>query len=300
MSGTRLYDQVVVLPAAALADLPPARLEVRQRRLASTVVGGVAALIAIAAAIAPLALADAEVPRWLAFLAALWIGGFAALFAYLYLRNAICAGSPAGWVLREDGEHLLVNLRSHLNAHFDPTTFSVVVLPRRRVRSLRISQERGLRTHVDDDGTIFENPIRREFLDIAFDGDADAVGNALAAEQARWGRAPLGRSRANHSAVRLLPDGVLRVAWHDETNRLRPPLRSVRRELAQRYRFAETASDAQTPHQTPLRALDRAAQEARLREMVSRGERVEAIALAKVLYGMDTTDAVRFVDSLRR
>ena len=71
-------------------------------------------------------------------LAALWIGGFAALFAWIYLRHAVNAGGPHGWVVREDGAHLLINLRPHLNTHFDSATPSVLVQPQRRVRGLRV------------------------------------------------------------------------------------------------------------------------------------------------------------------
>ena len=190
---------------------------------------------------------------------------------------------------------LLVNLRSHLNTHFDPETPSVLVLPRRRVRSLRVVHERGVRTHVADDGGVQENPIRREFLDIVLDRDAGAVSAALEAESRRPAKALLGSYRYRHSAVRMLPDGVLRIAWRDETNRLYPALSVVCRYLRQYYRFAEEGQS----EQAPLRALDAGDLETRLLEMAARGECMEAIKLAKTLYGMSTSDAVRFVDELR-
>lgn len=296
MNAIRMHDAVTVLPSTALDGLPAARLEVRQRRLASTIIASIATLIAIAAAMAPFLLYDDKGPFWPVLLAALWIGGFAALIGWLGLHSALSAGGPGGWVLRDDGAHLLVNLRSHLNTHFDPATPSVLVLPQRRVRSLSVVRERGVRTHVGDNGVIFENPIRREFLDIAFDGDTEAVIAALAAEKTRRGKAALGSSRHNHSAVRLLADGTLRIAWRDETNRLRPDLDSLRRQLSLRYRFTE----AQPGAQASIKTLGRADQESRLLEMVMRGQRMDAIALAKVLYGFDTTEAVNFIDGLKR
>jgi len=287
-----MYDSVAILSSEALGGLPPARLEARQRRLDSVIIGGPAALIAIIAGGGPFVLYDGKGPLWILVLAAIWIGGFAALIAWLCLRHLLNAGSPDGWVLREDGAHLLINLRSHLNTHFDPATPSLLVLPQRRVRSLSVVRERGVRTHVGDYGVIFENPIRREFLDIAFDGDTEAVAAAVSAEGTRRSK---GGSRFHHSAVRMLPNGTLRIAWRDETNRLRPGLDTLRRRLSLRYRFA----DAESSEQAPLRSLDRAGQESRLLEMVSRGERMKAVALAKVLYGMDTTEAMHFVDRMR-
>jgi hypothetical protein len=296
MSAIHLYDSVAVVPAAELAGLPPTRWEARQRRLAGMITGGIAGLIALAvvAGAFVLYLRDgASWPLWPLLLAVSWFGGIAALIAWLSLRHIVNASGPDGWVLREDGTHLLVNLRSHLNTHFDPTTPSVLVLPKSRVRSLQVLRERGVRTHVGDYGVVFENPIRREFLDIAFAGDAAAVAAALAAEATRRSA---GGSRFHHSAVRMLPDGTLRIAWRDETNRLRPSLDACRRQLSPRYRFAAAASG----EQKPLEELDATAKESRLLEMLARGERMEAVALAKVLYGMSTTEAVDFIDTLRR
>jgi hypothetical protein len=287
-----MYDSVIILPAAALDGLPPPLLEVRQRRLAGLIIGSIAALIAITAGAGPFVVYDGEGPLWLLLLFVLWIGGFAALIAWLCLRHALKSRSPHGWVLRENGTHLLVNLRSHLNTHFDPATPSLLLLPRRRVRSLSVVRERGVRTHVGGHGVIYENPISREFLDITFDGDTMAVAAAVAAEGTR--RSKRG-ARFNHSALRMLPNGNLRISWRDETNRLHPDLAAVSRRLSLSYRFAEVVST----EQAPLRTLDRAGQESCLLEMVSRGERMSAIALAKVLYGMDTKEAKHFVDGLR-
>lgn len=295
MSAIHLYDSVAIVPSAALAGLPPIRWEARQRRLASLITGGIAglvALIVVAGAFALYLRDGASWPLWPLVLAVLWFGGIAALIAWLSLRHVVNAGGPDGWVLRDDGAHLLVSLRSHLNTHFDPATPSVLVLPERRVRSLSVVRERGVRTHVGDYGVVYENPIRREFLDIAFDGDTAAVAAALAAEGTRRSA---GGSRFHHSAVRMLPNGTLRIAWRDETNRLHPSLDICRRRLSPSYRFAEAGSS----DQKPLQDLDVKAQESRLLEMVARGERMEAVALAKVLYGMTTTEAVHFIDTLR-
>jgi hypothetical protein len=291
-----MYDSVAILSSAELGGLPPVRWEARPRRLASVITGSITGLIAISVVVGPFVLYKGEGGLWTLVplvLAVLWFGGITALIAWLCLRHIVNASGPNGWVLRDDGAHLLVNLRSHLNTHFDPTTPSVLVLPKSRVRSLRVVREHGVRTHVGDYGVVFENPIRREFLDIAFDGDTEAVTAALAAEGTRRSK---GGSRFHHSAVRMLPNGRLRIAWRDETNRLRPGLDTSRRQLSFQYRFAEAESN----EQKPLQELDKAATESRLLEMVARGERMKAVALAKVLYDMGTTEAVHFIDTLRR
>ncbi len=288
------FAEVRLLPAAEADALPAPRLEVRQRRLGTAVVGVIAAAVTVAVCLAGLIAAEGDASLWLVVPAVLFVGGFSALFASVYLHHARSAGGPQGWVLREDGEHLVVNLRSHLNTHFDRETALVLVLPRQRVRSLRVIGEDGLRADVRNGGRIVEHRVRREYLDIEFSGDSEAVRAALAAEGTRRGKATLGTSRYNHSALRMLPDGLLRVAWRDESNRLRPSLPAVREALRFGYRFMDGAS----AEAAPIASLDRTGQESRLLDMAARGERLQAVALAKVLYGMDTTEAKRFIDEL--
>ena len=294
MNAVSRYQGIVLLPANALAALPPPRLEVRQRRTGSMLAGMLAMLITIAAL--PLAYAwyQSGAPLRLVLPVVVCTGG-SALYGWICLRQWRRADASGGWVLREDGAHLLVNLRSHLNTHFDPATPSVLVLPRRRVHCLTIVQQHSLRPRAGDKRALFDNRARRVFLDIAFDGDREPIAAAIAAEAVRRGKTRFGSSRHQHSAVSMLPGKVLRVHWRDEHNRLQPALAQVRRALAGRYRFL----DADAAMQTPIKTLERAEQEARLLDMVARGERLQAIALAKVLYGMETAEAIDFIDGLK-
>jgi hypothetical protein len=287
-----MTDSPAIIPATALDRALPPRLEVRPRSSGTLVGGSIAAVIAVVAFTAPFVAFNPGERPWFIWFASFWIAAFASLFSGFYLHHSRSAAGPHGWVLREDGS-LFINLRSHLNTNFDPETASVVVLRPDQVKALRTVREKGIRTHVAD-GVVHENPIRREYLDIFFCGDAEAVAKALTEERARRGKGVTGTSRHNHTSVLLRPDGALRIAFRDETNRLRPGLRAVCEALAGRYPIAEELHT----EQARLRHMDEAAAESRLIEMLERGERVQAIKLAQKLYKLNTTDAVHFVDEL--
>lgn len=289
-------DEIAVVGMAALPPPAPDALEVRQSRVVTAIMAAVFVAIAGAAVLAPYVAFDAEERPGLALAASWWIGSWMAMFAYFYLRHARGARGADGWVLRAEGDRLLINLRSHLNTHFDPQAPAVLVVPRRRIRWMRAADQHGRRAHVDDDGALHQNPIWRQFLEITFD-DPATVKSALAEETGRTGPGVLGsRSRYRHSAFRWLDDeGVLRIAWRDEQNRLLPRLEEACDFLRRHFRFAEEVSSAEAD----IKSLSRAEQEDRLAAMVARGEDMEATKLARLLYGMDLTTAVQFVRELR-
>lgn len=295
MSPALPSNTIIVLPANGLEALAPPRLEVRQRRLTGVVVAAIAVLIAVIGVLFVAAWYQGEAPVWVVLIAVLCASGCVGLYRWLGLKQAQRPSEHGAWVLREDGAHLLVNFQSNLNRHFDPSFPSVLVLPRQRVRSLTVVRQSGLPMHAGDSRLILEKRVRRLFLDIAFDGDRETVAAALVTEAGRGGKTHFSNSSCALGAVSMLPGNVLRITWRDEHNRLEPGMEQVRRKLAGRYRFAEEDLGAQPA----IKTLERAEQEARLLEMVARGERLQAIALAKVLYNMETSEAVDFVDGLR-
>lgn len=289
-------DSPAFLPFAAAAKLPPAQAEARQRRLSSGVFGALAAALALLAGggAATFAARAEAAKEWAVVFGGFWVAAVAALVARCMSAWFRRARAPAGWVLRGDAARLLVNLRSHMNAHLDPASPVILVLPRALVRSLRIIRERGVRVHLDDYGEPVENPIRRVFLEIVHDGDPEAIRAELAAEARRYGPATLGSSRTHHTAVTMPPGGALRISWSDEANRLAPAPEEFLRRLGPGWPVDPPAERAELP----FADLDRRGRETRLLEMAARGDRAGAATLAARLYGMELAEALRFVDGL--
>ncbi|GEM_PF-5655655 len=291
-------DAETVRLVAAVTLSPPGgdMLEVRQAWFLTASLGAVFAAIAATAIVAPYFGFTSDERPIAAVVAGWWIGGWMALFAKFLLRHARSARAAHGWVLRLSRDGLQVNLRSHLNLHFDQQAPAVLVMPRRRIRWLRIVDERGQRAQVASSDRLQQTTIRRRFLDIACDTEPELIQAALTEERQRTGPGLFGRSRYKNSAVRWLDDErVLRVAWRDETNRLRPSLEAVEAFLRPLFRFAADSDR----READIRSIGRAEQEDRLTAMVARGDDLEAIKLARLLYGMDLTEARRFVQELR-
>jgi hypothetical protein len=99
---------------------------------------------------------------------------------------------------------------------------------------------------------------------------------------------------AGHAPLRVLGEDLLRVEWRTHRGSLTPKIDQTIRFLGRSYaiNLPETSTGAKAAE------LDLAAQEARLLELMERGERIQAVKLAQRLYGFDTTEAHRFVNDL--
>ncbi len=86
----------------------------------------------------------------------------------------------------------------------------------------------------------------------------------------------------------------MQLEWRSPGTSIRPGIDRAIEILGRWY----TVVDALDEHQPPPGKLDRAQQEARLIEMTERGEIIDAVVLAKEIYGFDTTQAKKFVDDL--
>jgi len=95
--------------------------------------------------------------------------------------------------------------------------------------------------------------------------------------------------------VSLRPGGVIRIDWTTKGTRLRPKLGAALEQLARDYPLAPELET----EQAQAKRLDRETQETRLLDMVRQGNTIDAVIVAKDLYGFTTTEAKRFLDELQ-
>ena len=98
------------------------------------------------------------------------------------------------------------------------------------------------------------------------------------------------KTLARHYPVRVLPDGWIEVDWAG----MSPGLKRALKILGSSYAL----EDFMVTEQARYREMDRRAREDRLLELAERGRTMDAVKLAKLLYGHDTTEAKTFVDGL--
>lgn len=225
-------------------------------------------------------------------LAALWFGGWLALFARIAWHGVAGARDDGGWALKAGPEGLLVNLRSHLNYRHPPGDAVALRLPRSQVR--RLDFVRGQTSEpVYEDGVRRTRTARREWLEIETWGDVSGVQAAIDEEARRWSRSAIGSTRARHVPV-TLADGRLRIAWRDAGRRLRPGLDEAEAALGRWFPTGRRlASDL-----TEIATLTPDEQARRIADLARAGRSVTAIALARELWGLNLTEAKQRVDAL--
>lgn len=188
---------------------------------------------------------------------------------------------------------LFIQFRSYLNFHLPAQDLTVVFVPYLEIRSARLVREH---TRVPDSrGHTATQTLR--YVEFELASDPGPLVKALAAESAE--RAPK-EKRWYGSTSTLYEDYPARMAS--------PPFLRVRWSVVPR---AQTLLDALRPYTTiadpvvmsqdfaHLESLSREEQQKRLRELAQRGETIQAIYVARRLYGCGLSEAKEMVEELR-
>ena len=198
---------------------------------------------------------------------------------------------PSNWLVRIADDGLFIHFRSYLNDHLSAEDSTVVFLGYSDIRSARLVRER-LRT-LDSDG---EKTETRRLVELELGVDPAPLAQALATECARPG-APQKRWYGSSATlyrdypVLMQSPPFLRVEW-----RALPSATEFLDSLRQRVKIEapiRTSEDFAN-----LKGLPREQQEQRLRDLEQRGHTIEAVHLARRLYGMDLRQASEFVKEL--
>lgn len=215
----------------------------------------------------------------------------------VFLFSAFAAMKKSNWTLRAVPEGLQLKLRHYSDYGLNASDPIVAFIPTREIRSMRFM---GQKTRMIGDKDVPEDRQlqREEWLEVALYGeDLSRIETALTEERRRksptWIKGVT--THAKGADIRLFPDrGVIRIDWKTRKTRLTPPMTTAESLLVGTYR---TGHDHR-PDEAPLRSLSKEHQEDRLREMVRRGDTIDATALARDLHGLSLTDAHQYVKSL--
>lgn len=214
------------------------------------------------------------------------------LLALILMRRLVTARfHQSNWLVRASDDGLFIHFRSYLNDRLSAEDSTVVFLGYSDIRSARLVHER-LRT-LDSDG---EKTETRRLVELELAVDPTPLAQALATECSRPG-APQKRWYGSSTTlyrdypVLMQSPPFLRVEW-----RAVPSATAFLEGLRQRVEIAppiKTSEDFAN-----LKGLTREQQEQRLRDLNQRGQTIEAVHLARRLYGMDLTQASKFVKEL--
>jgi hypothetical protein len=215
----------------------------------------------------------------------------ALLLALVVCRRFVLARfRPSNWLVRMTGEGLFIQLRSHLNHRLAADDHTVVFIPYREIRSARKVREQLEVLYRDLDQPMSEktSEVRRTLVEFELAGDCTPLANALSKEHARR---PSSGALYKHYPVRLTEPPSLRVEW-----RVVPGAEEFLDALRPHVTVASPI--AETNDYTDLQGLTLDEQKQRLRALVEAGQGIDAVHIARKLFGGDLAQARAFVESL--
>jgi hypothetical protein len=223
------------------------------------------------------------------------------LAGFAFLAEGLAARRPDNWLLRAGPEDLYIKLRRFSDHRLPKDDPIVAHIPRREVRWLRAHGQLARRVGRRGEHKSHEDDAlgRQSYLEIALHGQeaVQEIEARLKQERALWCPTFIKgmRSKAKGAAVSARPGGVIRIDWTTKGARLKPKLAVALAHLVRDYP-PETELETE---QAQAKDLGREAQEQRLLDMVHQGNTIDAVIVAKDLYGFTTTEAKRFLDELQ-
>ncbi|HKG94221.1 MAG TPA: hypothetical protein VKA84_20080 [Gemmatimonadaceae bacterium] len=216
------------------------------------------------------------------------------LLVWLFRGVVAARFRPTNWLARGADDGVYVKFRSYLNHHMPAEDHTVAFVPYREIRRARLVRETRRLPDPDRSGTTTR---QRTVVELELRDEAPELERALADERAAKGPAVrrwygTSRTRYRHHPVRMPSPRLLEIEWG-----VVPDASAFLGALGAHV-DAEARDVAIDDTRRGLAALDRAAQERRLRALAEGGEVMTAVKLARSLYGYGLGEAKRFVESL--
>jgi hypothetical protein len=231
-----------------------------------------------------------DLPRALA----VFLGLFALLFAWLSGMSWRSSRRPTNWILRLQGNVVLIKFRTYLNWKMSQDDVQVIELHHDEIAFVRKRQERQVSR-----GMSHETEVdRRVDLEIAMkDLNTTALEKALADERVRpgWGT-DRSRTKSLEYPVQA-EDGMIRIAWKNKSSRITPNIDRVLEALATIVPVKEESDVAGEFTPGTLAKLNDDEKLKRLAEL-ARTDPLVAIATAKQIFGCSLAEAKEMVDGL--
>lgn len=267
-----------------LAEVP---LEPGHRVFRHSLGRAVFTIVGISLAIAALLIYGRQQSSGLAY----YLAG-ALLLGTLVMHKFISARFlPSNWLLRMNDEGLFIQFRSYLNCHFPATDYTVVFIHYHEIRSIWLVNEHSEIPYRDLDRPLAEESTEwhRRFIEFDLLGDTSLLANALAAEHAKR---PANATLYKDYPVRLSSPGRVQVAWKVA------PGSQVFLDAMRKHTMVTNAVEKYQDF-TNLKGLSRKEQEDRLLELLDAGQTIDAVYIARKLYGYNLPEARDFVEGLR-
>ena len=223
---------------------------------------------------------------------AYYIAALLFVFLWIYQAMVLARFRATNWLVRVGQHGLYIKFRSYLNHHFPTGDPTVAYIPFRDLRMTKMVREVQEVPDTDGRGTTTR---RRMVIEMELEEDAPDLAQALAAERnapapkiGRWYGSSAGKYR--HYPVLMPSARVIALEWGVVP---RAPVFLSIMAMHTPVEATEIVRDY-----TALGALAKHEQESRLLELAEKGHMMDAIRLARSLYGYDLSEAKQFVTEL--
>jgi hypothetical protein len=225
---------------------------------------------------------------------AYYSAGVLALGLLVMHKFVLARFRSSNWLVRMSEDGVFIQFRSYLNQHFSAADHTVVFIPFSEIRFGRLIREQTDVAYLDLERREVEQTarIRRQLVELELTSDCRALVAALTAELANR---PVNATLYKHYPVQMMAPPVLRLEWGvvPDCSVLLDMLRArLDIKIASPVEINKDLSD--------LNRLPPIEQENQLLELLASGRSIDAVYLARKLYGYDLKQARDFVESLHR
>ena len=223
---------------------------------------------------------------------AYYIAALLVVFLWIYQALVIARFRATNWLVRIADQGVYIKFRSYLNHHFPVGDRTVLYVPFGAMRTTRHVRELQEVPAPEGRGTVTR---RRTIVEIELKEIALQIEQALAEDRRaeapktqRWYGSTAGKYR--HHPVRMATPQTLAIEWG-----VRP---GVARFLSAMAVHTPVETAVVVRDYTVPGSLQRSEQESRLLELAENGQLLDAVRLARIIYGYDLSEAKRFVEGL--
>src|SRR3989338_2877372 len=219
-------------------------------------------------------------------------GGFIGIWAIFEFYIFIRTFSSDNWLMRLDQDKIIIKFRSFLNRHLPDTDKQIIRIPLHEIKEVRAVSETlktiaPFRIHRLTKAALFTN------LEIIL----NPADTRELKERLKYEVNVKAKTKHHHYPVSLANDDGITIEWKSAKTRITPGIKRTL-ELFAMHRVKVASKVKETKDYRETAAVIKEEMEARILDLVQKGNIIEATALAKRAYNLNVAEAKSFVEEL--
>lgn len=215
----------------------------------------------------------ATIPKFIMLWIIFWMG----LFLCMFLSALKKSFKSSNWLMAYNGERILVKFRSYLNNHFSDDDIQIFSIPCCEIQSVRKVKE-VLKSRAMKGTDCYETFT---YLEInAPQLSLTKLKRLLQDEKSK----KVNGLRYGHNPVVISEANKVRLVWTNAHTKIMPNLNNTLKMLSKQIMIDEFAFEND--------------KDANIEDLLRHGRTIDAVNLARRMYGYSTTEAKQYIESL--